>query len=68
MGGGMIDYDKTSELVLRELRGGKLGKMTFETPEEFGEQVEDVEKISIRRAFVRLFFWICLRSLYKCKL
>ena len=24
--GGMIDYDKTSELVLRELRGGKLGK------------------------------------------
>ncbi|CJB01736.1 Ribosome biogenesis GTPase A [Streptococcus pneumoniae] len=45
MGGGMIDYDKTSELVLRELRGGKLGKMTFETPEEFGEQVEDVEKI-----------------------
>ena len=44
MGGGMIDYDKTSELVLRELRGGKLGKMTFETPEEFAEQVEDVEK------------------------
>ena len=43
-GHGMIDYDKTSELVLRELRGGKLGKMTFETPEEFGEQVEDVEK------------------------
>ncbi|PFM48945.1 ribosome biogenesis GTPase YlqF [Bacillus cereus] len=45
MGGGMIDYDKTSELVLRELRGGKLGKMTFETPEEFAEQTEDVEKV-----------------------
>ena len=38
MGGGLVDYDKTSELVLRELRGGKLGKMTFETPEEIVEE------------------------------
>ena len=45
MGGGMVDYDKTAELILRELRGGRLGKMTFETPEEFAEQVEDVEKV-----------------------
>ena len=26
MGGGMIDYDKTSDLILRELRGGKIWK------------------------------------------
>ena len=41
----MIDYDKTSELVLREPSWWQTWKMTFETPEEFGEQVEDVEKI-----------------------
>ncbi|KAA0547957.1 ribosome biogenesis GTPase YlqF [Bacillus sp. BGMRC 2118] len=39
MGGGMIDYDKTSELVLRELRAGKLGTLTFESPEDWDEQV-----------------------------
>jgi ribosome biogenesis GTPase A len=33
MGGGLIDYDKTAELVLRELRAGKLGRLTFEEPE-----------------------------------
>ncbi|MFX3624636.1 MAG: ribosome biogenesis GTPase YlqF [Ectobacillus sp.] len=33
MGGGLVDYDKTAELVLRELRGGKLGRLTFEEPE-----------------------------------
>lgn len=39
MGGGMIDYDKTSEMVLRELRAGKLGKLTFESPSDW----EDTE-------------------------
>ncbi|WP_028398994.1 ribosome biogenesis GTPase YlqF [Ectobacillus panaciterrae] len=34
MGGGMIDYDKTAELVLRELRAGKIGRFTFEKPEQ----------------------------------
>lgn len=37
MGGGMVDYDKTSELVLRELRAGKLGKLTFESPSDWEE-------------------------------
>jgi ribosome biogenesis GTPase A len=40
MGGGLIDYDKTSELILRELRGGKLGKFTLETPEDWIEDEE----------------------------
>lgn len=34
MGGGIIDYDKTAELVLRELRAGKIGRFTFEKPEQ----------------------------------
>jgi ribosome biogenesis GTPase A len=30
--GGFIDYDKVSEIILRELRSGKLGPITFEVP------------------------------------
>jgi len=30
--GGLIDYDKTAELIIREIRGEKLGKITFEKP------------------------------------
>ncbi|WP_248926395.1 ribosome biogenesis GTPase YlqF [Paenibacillus hamazuiensis] len=33
LGGGRIDYEKTSLLILRELRAGKLGRITLETPE-----------------------------------
>lgn len=32
--GGIIDYDKASEQFLRELRAGKVGRITFEAPEE----------------------------------
>ncbi|PGS53737.1 ribosome biogenesis GTPase YlqF [Bacillus sp. AFS041924] len=32
MSGGIIDYDKTSDLFLRELRAGKLGRLSFENP------------------------------------
>ncbi len=34
MGGGMVDYDKVAELVLREIRAGRLGRLTFEMPKE----------------------------------
>ncbi|MDX8362272.1 ribosome biogenesis GTPase YlqF [Cytobacillus sp. IB215316] len=34
MAGGIIDYDKVSELVLREIRSEKLGPLTFESPAE----------------------------------
>jgi ribosome biogenesis GTPase A len=34
MGGGVVDYDKTSELVVREIRSEKFGPLTFETPDE----------------------------------
>lgn len=32
--GGVIDYDKASDILLRELRSGKLGRITFEVPED----------------------------------
>ena len=35
MVGGSIDYDKVAELVVREIRGGKFGSLTFESPEDF---------------------------------
>lgn len=31
--GGEVDYDKVSEIVIRDLRTGRLGKITLETPE-----------------------------------
>ncbi|MCU9612122.1 ribosome biogenesis GTPase YlqF [Caldibacillus lycopersici] len=33
MGGGIIDYDKTAEAIIRDIRGEKLGKLTFERPQ-----------------------------------
>jgi ribosome biogenesis GTPase A len=38
--GGMIDYDKTAELVLREIRSEKLGRLSFEHPEDYREEDE----------------------------
>ncbi|WP_075980946.1 ribosome biogenesis GTPase YlqF [Bacillus massilinigeriensis] len=32
MGGGEVDYDKVTELVIREIRTEQLGALTFETP------------------------------------
>lgn len=35
MGGGLVDYDKVAELVIREIRSEKFGPLTFERPEDF---------------------------------
>lgn len=32
MGGGVVDYDKTAEVIIRDVRAGKLGRITFDTP------------------------------------
>ncbi|WP_096435428.1 ribosome biogenesis GTPase YlqF [Alteribacter populi] len=32
--GGMVDYDRTSELILRDFRGGKLGRLSLERPDK----------------------------------
>jgi ribosome biogenesis GTPase A len=34
MSGGLVDYDKVAELVLREIRTEKLGRLSFEKPKE----------------------------------
>ncbi|MTH52724.1 ribosome biogenesis GTPase YlqF [Bacillus mangrovi] len=34
MSGGIVDYDKTSELIIREIRSEKLGPLSFEKPGE----------------------------------
>ncbi len=40
-GGGMVDYDKTAELVVREIRSQKMGSLTFEKPSDSNEQTEE---------------------------
>lgn len=37
MSGGDIDYDKTAELVLRELRTMKIGRITLESPKDVNQ-------------------------------
>jgi len=34
VGGGHVDYEKAASVLLRDLRSGKLGRITFETPDE----------------------------------
>ena len=35
MAGGIVDYDKVSELVIKEIRSEKFGRVTFERPADF---------------------------------
>ncbi|MBM7653995.1 ribosome biogenesis GTPase YlqF [Neobacillus cucumis] len=41
MGGGMVDYDKVAELVIREIRSEKFGPLTFERPIDIQVPVEN---------------------------
>lgn len=41
MSGGIIDYDKTAEVIIRDIRSLKLGRITFESP---GTELLDKEK------------------------
>jgi len=42
LSGGRVDYEKTAELIIREIRGEKLGKLTFEVPSDFAlEETEN---------------------------
>ncbi|MCM2533440.1 ribosome biogenesis GTPase YlqF [Neobacillus pocheonensis] len=40
MGGGLVDYDKVAELVIREIRSEKFGPLSFERPEDLFAQEE----------------------------
>ncbi|WP_053354513.1 ribosome biogenesis GTPase YlqF [Fictibacillus sp. FJAT-27399] len=35
MSGGYIDYEKTAEIVLRDIRSEKLGRLSYERPKDF---------------------------------
>ena len=41
MAGGIVDYDKVSELVIREIRSEKFGRLTFERPADIMIEKED---------------------------
>jgi ribosome biogenesis GTPase A len=42
MGGGLVDYDKVAELVIREIRSEKFGPLSFERPSDLiKEEVKD---------------------------
>lgn len=49
--GGVIDRNKASTLLLNEIRSGKLGKMSFETVDEWAEKrrVAELERIEQER-------------------
>lgn len=36
--GGGVDYDKTSDLIVRDIRSERLGKITFDIPGEYSDQ------------------------------
>lgn len=40
--GGYVDYDKAAEMIIRELRSGKLGRISFETPDDIENEDEDM--------------------------
>ncbi|WP_080846466.1 ribosome biogenesis GTPase YlqF [Cytobacillus gottheilii] len=40
MGGGAVDYDKVTELVIREFRSEKFGKISLEWPSELNQESE----------------------------
>lgn len=45
--GGEVDYDKASEIFLRELRSGKLGKISLERPIDWQMEVPIGKPVSI---------------------
>ena len=38
--GGRVDLERTAEVLLRELRSGNLGRISFELPEDFEDGAE----------------------------
>jgi ribosome biogenesis GTPase A len=39
--GGVVDLERSAEMVLRELRAGTLGRVSFETPDDIVVPSED---------------------------
>jgi len=51
--GGQVDLDKVSSLLLNELRSGKLGPVTFETPETVELEVLAIQRLQTEKAEIR---------------
>lgn len=41
MGGGEVDYDKVTELVIREFRSEKFGRISLENPDDLAKAIEE---------------------------
>ena len=50
MAGGHVDFDKASRLLLTDLRGGRLGPLTLETPETMERELVALERIRAEKA------------------
>lgn len=48
-GGGHVDFEKISKILLTEIRDGTLGRLTFETPEMIAEESIVVEQAIAER-------------------
>ncbi len=53
MGGGHVDFDKASRLLLTDLRSGKLGPLTLETPQMMEKELVELERIRAEKAAKR---------------
>ncbi len=52
-GGGQVDYEKVSALLLNELRSGKLGQISLETPAMAEKEKFDVEEMLAEKAALK---------------
>ncbi|EXJ11253.1 ribosome biogenesis GTPase YlqF [Nitrincola nitratireducens] len=48
--GGVVDRHKASEILINEMRGGKLGRISFETPAEWQEKEEAARLAALEAA------------------
>ncbi|MGB0865760.1 MAG: ribosome biogenesis GTPase YlqF [Granulosicoccaceae bacterium] len=48
--GGEVSFDKVAKVLLTDLRSGKLGRLTLETPEMIQAEMEKTEQLEAERA------------------
>jgi ribosome biogenesis GTPase A len=52
--GGSVDWDKVSRILITELREGKLGALTLETPEVVQVEVARAEQLEVEKAALKV--------------
>jgi len=48
--GGDVDFDKVAKILLTDVRSGKLGRMTLETPEMIATEMVETERLEAEKA------------------